>query len=69
MFYAPWCEICTEFESQFDEVEDLIGQWHDVLKIDCNVERAACWDGFGIRKYPTFLLFWRGHGYFPFSSI
>lgn len=55
-------KVCNDFEESWKEIDTHLGKFYNIVKIDCKVNNHACWNDFGIRKWPMFLLFSNGYG-------
>ena len=66
MFYAPWCGHCQHAKPAFEAVAATYHSHRiNVALVDCDADGSLC-RRFGVRGYPTVILFRRGkaHKYF-----
>ena len=61
-FYAPWCGHCKGLAPIWEEIASELKSEMTVAKVDCTSERSTC-KRFGVRGYPTLILFKRGLQY------
>ncbi len=63
MFYAPWCGHCKRLAPALDEVSKMSpAHGANVAKVNCDEHGSLC-RRFGVRGYPTIILFARNKMY------
>jgi thiol-disulfide isomerase/thioredoxin len=62
MFYAPWCGFCKDIQPEFQAFSNAYAE-HKTLAAAVDCTQSDQCRRFGVRSYPTFLLFSRGKMY------
>ena len=63
MFYAPWCGHCKRMTPVWEEMARMTAaHGATIAKVDCTENGQLC-RRFGVRSYPTVMLFARGKMY------
>jgi len=58
-FQTTWCGHCRRLAPIWKELENSIGDRVNIVSVDCDEEEAVC-RSYGVRGYPTLILFNNG---------